>query len=124
MVIVWASVGSRGEQGHSREHRREQIHFCSSIPAVASSTVARVSSLRRSTSLADALVDPLQDEIGDLQVVLVLHDHVAVAADAAVRRAEHLRLTAGRLEAADERLTALEGLCHEGRVAMPVGVSR
>ena len=72
----------------------------------------------------DALIDPLQDQIGDLQVVLVLHDHVAVAADAAVRRVEHLRLTAGRLEAADQRLAASNESCHEGRVEMPVGVSR
>ena len=42
-------------------------------------------SLLRPTPLADALVDPLEDEIGDLQVVLVLHDHVTVAADAASR---------------------------------------
>ena len=60
-----------------------------------------VHGLFRPTWFADTLVDPLQDEIGDLQVVLVLHDHVAVAVDSALRRAEHLRLTAGRLEASD-----------------------
>ena len=57
----------------------------------------------------DVLVDPLQDQVGDLQVVLVLHDHVAVAADAAVLRVEHLCVTARRLEAADQLLTAIEG---------------
>ena len=56
----------------------------------------------------DALVDPAEDEIGNLQVVLVLHDHVAVAADAALRWTEHLRLAASRLEPIDEGLTALE----------------
>src|SRR4051812_33822019 len=49
------------------------------------SSLYSVFSLFSAPLLADALVDPLQDEIGDLQVVLVLHDHVA---DAAVRRVE------------------------------------
>src|SRR5688572_24162533 len=59
-------------------------------------------------SPADARIDPLQDQIGDLQVVFVLHDHVAVAANAALWRREHLGLTAGILDTADHRLTALE----------------
>jgi hypothetical protein len=42
--------------------------------------VARWSSPFFSAALADVLVDPLQDQVGDLQAVLVLHDHVAVAA--------------------------------------------
>ena len=50
----------------------------------------------------------MEDEIGDLQVVLVLHDHVAVAANAALWRREHLGLAAGVRDAADHRLTALE----------------
>ena len=51
------------------------------------------------TALADALSDPLQNHIRDLQVVPVLHDHVAAATKTALLRwREHRRLTAGRLE--------------------------
>jgi hypothetical protein len=39
---------------------------------------------RQALLLADAGADPLQDQVGNLEVVLVLHDHVAVAANAAV----------------------------------------
>src|SRR5687768_12333978 len=67
-------------------------------------------SLASDAPLAHPLGDPLQDEIRDLQMVLVLHDHVAVAPDAALRRVEHLRLTARALDATDEGLAILETL--------------
>jgi hypothetical protein len=54
-----------------------------------------------SARLAEVLVDPLQDQIGDLQVVSDLHDPVAVGADAAGGRVEHLRIAACRIHAAD-----------------------
>src|SRR5439155_26851252 len=60
------------------------------------------------SSFADSLIDPLQDEVGDLQTVLVLHDHVAVAVDPALRRVEHLRAAARTRDAANEGLTGLE----------------
>ena len=39
---------------------------------------------------------------------VVLHDHVTVAADASVRRVEHLSTTAGGPDVADELLTPVE----------------
>ena len=69
--------------------------------------------------LRTCCVNPFQNQIGDLQVVLVLHDHVAVAANATVGRREHFGLTASALDAADQGLTHLvTGLpCRQRREA-------
>ena len=65
------------------------------------------SSLLHTDRLTDPVTDPLENEVGDLQVILVLHDHVAVATRADFGGADHLRLAARRLEAADQCLTPL-----------------
>jgi AraC-like DNA-binding protein len=54
-------------------------------------------------SRGDSRVDPLQDRVSDLEVVPVLHDHVAVAANATLGRREHLGPAAGAGDAFDER---------------------
>src|SRR5215510_14542306 len=41
--------------------------------------------------LFDVVVDPLQDQVGELQVVFVLHQHVAVAANAEFGQVHHFR---------------------------------
>ena len=53
----------------------------------------RFSSLLR---MLDVLVDPVDDDVGDLQVVLVLHEHVAVALDAEVGQGDEGEVAARR----------------------------
>jgi len=81
-------------------------------------------SLVPTTSFADALIDPMQNQVGDLQVILVLHNHVAVAVNASIGWVEHLRLTSSWLHLTDELLTAIEGLLPRVPREIPVSVSR
>jgi hypothetical protein len=56
------------------------------------------------------LVHPSQDEIGNLNIVLVLHDHVAVTVDAQFWWVEHLRIAVRGVDARDESSAIIEGI--------------
>jgi len=53
-------------------------------------------------------VDPVEDQIGDLKIVLVLHDHVAVAVNAELGRVQHFGVALGSVHACDEVLAIFE----------------
>src|SRR5690606_40275612 len=64
--------------------------------------------------VARSLTEPLQNQIGDLQAVLVLHHHVTVAPNPARHWIQHLRLAIDRFQTGDERLTSFEALLPGG----------
>jgi hypothetical protein len=51
-------------------------------------------------------IEPLDDEIGDLIAVPILHQHVAVAFDPERRQVHHLGIATGLLQLIDEHLAA------------------
>src|SRR6266581_492091 len=63
-----------------------------------------------------ALVDPRQYQVRDLQVVLVLHEHVAVAKEARVRQVEHHRVTPYGVDCLRELLATAQERRPRGRV--------
>ena len=58
--------------------------------------------------LANVLIDPFQDQVGKLKVVLVQHHHVTIAVDAQVRRPNHLSIAARSIDLSDERIAIVE----------------
>jgi hypothetical protein len=51
------------------------------------------------------IVDPGQQQIGEIQVVSVLHEPVTVAFDAHLRQLHHFRVATGMFHMLDELLT-------------------
>src|SRR5688572_13847795 len=54
-------------------------------------------------------IHPLEDEVSNPKIVLVLHQHVAVTADAQRRQVKHPRVSACGVDALYEGHTTLEG---------------
>ena len=54
------------------------------------------------------LIDPLDDQVGNLKVVLVLHDHMTVAMDARLDRMQHPRVAFRGVDTGNKGFTVLE----------------
>ena len=68
---------------------------------------------RRSEYVVEVLADPSDDEIGHLKVVLVLHEHVAVAAQASIGERDKGHVAAGCLDLLHFREASRIGLLAE-----------
>jgi hypothetical protein len=62
----------------------------------------------RTRLFANFTINPFQDQVSDLSIVFVLHEHVAVASDTPVRQVEHLSFAAGSIHTFNESVTAVE----------------
>src|SRR3989442_2191853 len=60
--------------------------------------------------VAYVLINPYQDQVGNLEIVFVKHEHVTVTVDAQVRRKQHLSITTCSIDASDEGLAIIEGV--------------
>src|SRR5437870_6899816 len=58
--------------------------------------------------VAYVLINPYQDQVGNLEIVFVKHEHVTVTVDAQVRRKQHLSITTCSIDASDEGLVGEE----------------
>src|SRR5882672_5951942 len=65
--------------------------------------------------------DPRENQVRDLQIVLVLHEHVAVTEQTCDWQMQHLRVATRSVDLVDELLAAVEGPNPQARNTRDIG---
>lgn len=58
-------------------------------------------------------INPFQDQVGNLEIIFVKHEHVTVTMAAKVRRKQHLSITTCSVDAREKDLAIIEGVLPE-----------
>lgn len=99
---------------HNFQHRELALHFARQIVCFPARSCFRSffasGGFGESEGLfcADVLINPFHDEIRNLNIVPVLHDHVTVAMDTKLDGMQHSCITIRTVDPSDECLTILE----------------